>query len=139
VAKLIQPPHRGRVVLLFRTTPATILTIAHTGATLRFGQERSKVKTALTAGPCRAPHCSCTTQASSRSRSFWTESFAAASGQQIYAFVWAVIYAYWFEKSPSLLPSIVGHNVGNFVEDAIVLLAGMALVTGWPQPAGKIS
>jgi hypothetical protein len=51
----------------FRTTPATILTIAHTGATLRFGQERSKVKTALTAEPCRAPHCSCTTQRSSSS------------------------------------------------------------------------
>jgi uncharacterized protein len=62
--------------------------------------------------------------------SFWTESLAAASGQQIYAFVWGVIYAYWFEKSASLLPSIVGHNVGNFVEDAIVLLAGMALVIG---------
>lgn len=54
--------------------------------------------------------------------SFWTESFAAAAGQQIYAFVWGVIYAYWFEKSASLLPSIVGHNVGNFVEDAIVFL-----------------
>ena len=51
----------------FRTTPATILTIAHTGATLRFGQERSKVKTALTAEPCRAPHCSYTTQRSSSS------------------------------------------------------------------------
>src|SRR6516162_10779849 len=35
--------------------------------TLRFGQERAKVKTALTAGPCRAPHCSCTTQKSSSS------------------------------------------------------------------------
>jgi CAAX protease family protein len=54
--------------------------------------------------------------------SFWTESFAAAAGQQIYAFVWGVIYAYWFEKSASLLPSIVGHNVGNFAEDAIVFL-----------------
>src|SRR6516164_6855636 len=35
--------------------------------TLIFGQERSKVKTALTAGPCRAPHCSYTTQRSSSS------------------------------------------------------------------------
>src|SRR6516165_7531892 len=34
---------------------------------LPIGQERSKVKTALTAGPCRAPHCSYTTQRSSSS------------------------------------------------------------------------
>src|SRR2546428_2978648 len=27
-----------------------------------------------------------------------------------------VIYAYWYEKSGSLLPSIIGHNVGNLVE-----------------------
>lgn len=53
--------------------------------------------------------------------SFWTESLAAAVAQQLYAFVWAVTYAYWFEKSgSSLLPSIIGHNVGNFVEDAVV-------------------
>lgn len=35
--------------------------------------------------------------------SFWTESFSAAAGQQVYAFVWAIIYAYWLEKSGSLL------------------------------------
>jgi membrane protease YdiL (CAAX protease family) len=54
--------------------------------------------------------------------SFWTESLAAAAGQQIYAFVWGLIYAYWYEKSGSLLPSIVGHNLGNFVEDVLAFL-----------------
>lgn len=54
--------------------------------------------------------------------SFWTESFAAAAAQQAYAFVWGLIYAYWFEKSGSLLPSIVGHNVGNFLEDTSAFL-----------------
>ncbi len=48
--------------------------------------------------------------------SFWTESFRVAASQQAYAFVWAVIYAYWYEKSGSLLPSIIGHNLGNLVE-----------------------
>jgi membrane protease YdiL (CAAX protease family) len=48
--------------------------------------------------------------------SFWTESFRVAASQQAYAFVWGVIYAYWYEKSGSLLPSIIGHNLGNLVE-----------------------
>ena len=54
--------------------------------------------------------------------SFWTEPFAAAAAQQVYAFAWGLCYAYWFEKSGSLWPSIIGHNVGNFVEDALVFL-----------------
>jgi membrane protease YdiL (CAAX protease family) len=48
--------------------------------------------------------------------SFWTESFRVAASQQAYAFVFGVIYAYWCEKSCSLLPSIIGHNLGNLVE-----------------------
>src|SRR2546421_12064534 len=62
-----QSPHRGRAAILFRTTPATIHTIAKTGAMLIFGQERSKEKTALPAEPCCAPDCSCTTSCSSSS------------------------------------------------------------------------
>src|SRR5439155_18280406 len=42
--------------------------------------------------------------------SFWTQSFRVAASQQAYAFVWGVIYAYWYEKSGSLLPSFIGHN-----------------------------
>ena len=59
--------------------------------------------------------------------SFWTESFGAAAGQQVYAFLWGVIYAYWYEKSGSLIPSIIGHNVGNFVEDVLAF----AMVWHW--------
>jgi hypothetical protein len=33
--------------------------------------------------------------------SFWTESFGAAAGQQVYALLWGVIYAYWYEQSGS--------------------------------------
>jgi len=51
LAKPTQSPQRGRVVLLFRTTPATIYTIANTGAMLSFGQKRSKEIVALAAEP----------------------------------------------------------------------------------------
>ena len=48
--------------------------------------------------------------------SFWTENIWLAFGQQIYAFVLGVLYAYWREKSGSLLAPIVGHNVSDGVE-----------------------
>src|SRR5438034_7376108 len=51
LAKPTQTPQRGRAVLLFRTTPATIYTIASTGAMLLLGQERSRVNAALAAEP----------------------------------------------------------------------------------------
>src|SRR5215470_7549710 len=51
-AKPTQSLQRGRAVLLCRTTPATIHTIACTGAMLIFGQERSRETSALTAEPC---------------------------------------------------------------------------------------
>jgi hypothetical protein len=61
---------RERAVVLFSERFGRIReqdTIACTGAMLRFGQERSKVKTALAAEPCRAPHCNCTTPGSASS------------------------------------------------------------------------
>jgi len=53
-ARLVKPtqsPQRGRTVLLFRTTPATIYTIAKTGAMLIVGQKRTKEIAALAAEP----------------------------------------------------------------------------------------
>jgi len=46
----------------------------------------------------------------------------ASFGQQIYAFALGVLYAYWFEKSRSVIAPIVGHNVGDVVEYAIVFV-----------------
>jgi hypothetical protein len=43
-----------------------------------------------------------------------------ALGQQIYAFLLGVLYAYWLEKSQSIVAPIIGHNVGDGVEYAIV-------------------
>jgi uncharacterized protein len=53
---------------------------------------------------------------------FSTRPFWFALGQQLYAFALAILYAYWYEKSGSLLASIIGHNVGDVVEYALVFL-----------------
>lgn len=52
--------------------------------------------------------------------SFWTRPSFAAAGQQVYAFILALLYAYWLEKSKSVIAPIIGHNVGNFVEYCLV-------------------
>jgi membrane protease YdiL (CAAX protease family) len=54
--------------------------------------------------------------------SFWTENFWIASGQQIYACALGILYAYWREKSGSLLAPIIGHNVGDAVEYVLMIL-----------------
>jgi uncharacterized protein len=54
--------------------------------------------------------------------SFWTQSLRVAASQQAYALVWGVIYAYLYEKSGSLLPSIIAHNLGNLVEYLLAFL-----------------
>ena len=47
---------------------------------------------------------------------FWTTSFSAALGQQIYAIGMSVYCAYLFEKSGSIVAPIVFHNAGDVVE-----------------------
>jgi hypothetical protein len=51
----------------------------------------------------------------------------AAFGQQLYAFALGVLYAYWFEKSRSVVAPIVGHNVSDVAEYLIVF----ALIARW--------
>lgn len=43
-----------------------------------------------------------------------------ALGQQVYAFLLGVLYAYWLEKSRSVVAPIIGHNVGDVVEYLIL-------------------
>ena len=43
-----------------------------------------------------------------------------ALGQQIYAFILGVLYAYWLEKSQSIVAPVIGHNVSDVVEYAIL-------------------
>src|SRR5579864_7305596 len=47
--------------------------------------------------------------------SFYTRAWEQALGQQLYAFALAVFYAYWLEKSGSIVAPIIGHNVGDVV------------------------
>ena len=54
--------------------------------------------------------------------SFWTENFWLALGQQIYAFALGILYAYWREKSGSLLAPILGHNMSDGVEYVLMFL-----------------
>lgn len=54
--------------------------------------------------------------------SFWTENFWLALGQQIYAFALGILYAYWREKSGSLLAPILGHNLSDGVEYVLMFL-----------------
>jgi membrane protease YdiL (CAAX protease family) len=54
--------------------------------------------------------------------SFWAENFWLALGQQIYAFALGTLYAYWREKSGSLLAPILGHNMSDGVEYVLMFL-----------------
>jgi uncharacterized protein len=54
--------------------------------------------------------------------SFWTRPLWMAAGQQVYAFVLAILYTYFYEKSGSLLAPIIGHNVGNVIEYALAFV-----------------
>lgn len=53
--------------------------------------------------------------------SFFTVAWPEALGQQIYAFAIAVLYAYWLEKSRSVVAPMIGHSVSDMVEFLIVL------------------
>jgi membrane protease YdiL (CAAX protease family) len=54
--------------------------------------------------------------------SFLTRAWPLALGQQIYAFALGILYAYWLEKSQSIVAPILGHNIGDVVEYALLFL-----------------
>lgn len=51
---------------------------------------------------------------------FDVRAWPLALGQQIYAFALGVLYAYWLEKSRSVVAPVIGHNVSDVVEYAIL-------------------
>lgn len=53
---------------------------------------------------------------------FDVRAWPLALGQQIYAFALGVLYAYWLEKSHSIVAPIVGHNVGDVIEYLLLFL-----------------
>jgi hypothetical protein len=54
--------------------------------------------------------------------SFDSRNWPEALGQQFYAFALGVLYAYWLEKSKSVVAPIVGHNVSDVVEYLILFV-----------------
>jgi hypothetical protein len=54
--------------------------------------------------------------------SFWSRSWPLALGQQLYAFVMGVFYAYWLEKSRSVVAPIIGHNISDGVEYVLLFI-----------------
>ncbi|MGB6485776.1 MAG: CPBP family intramembrane glutamic endopeptidase [Steroidobacteraceae bacterium] len=60
---------------------------------------------------------------------FATRAWPLALGQQFYAFALGVLYAYWLEKSRSVLAASIGHNVGDVVE----YLLAFAWLGVWPS------
>ena len=58
---------------------------------------------------------------------FFLRPFPMAFGQLVYAFALGVLYAYWYEKSRSLLAPVIGHNMSNVVEQALIF----AMVIAW--------
>lgn len=59
---------------------------------------------------------------------FATRPWMLALGQQFYAFALGVLYAYWLEKSRSVLAASIGHNLGDVVE----CLIAFAWLGVWP-------
>jgi membrane protease YdiL (CAAX protease family) len=53
---------------------------------------------------------------------FYLRPWPQALGQQVYAFALGVLYAYWLEKSRSVLAPAIGHNVGDVVEYIILCI-----------------
>ncbi len=56
------------------------------------------------------------------SASFLGKPFAITLGQLVYAFGVGILYAYWCEKSKSLLAPIIGHNMSNLVEYLLIFV-----------------
>lgn len=53
--------------------------------------------------------------------SFYEDPLHLAVAQQVYAFVWGLVYVWLMERSRSLVAPIVAHGVGNFVEFGLVM------------------
>jgi uncharacterized protein len=53
---------------------------------------------------------------------FDSRHWPSALGQQVYAFALGVLYAYWLEKSKSVVAPILGHNVSDVVEYIILFV-----------------
>lgn len=95
----------------FRGLLQTFL-MRHSTGTVRLGKYEMHVAGVILAMLFAVAHIS----------SFWTEGFWFALGQQAYAFALGILYAYWREKSDSLIAPIIGHNFSDGVEYALIYI-----------------
>ncbi|MGA7155749.1 MAG: CPBP family glutamic-type intramembrane protease [Acidobacteriaceae bacterium] len=61
---------------------------------------------------------------------FRTDPWPIALGQQFYAAALGIFYAWLLERSGSLLAPAISHNVGDFVEDALIFALARILPRG---------
>jgi uncharacterized protein len=93
----------------FRALCVTYLAVTMPGK-LRFGRYEMNWAGVIVAAIFALAHAS----------SFFTEHWQDALLQQGYAFAIGVLYAYWLEKSKSIIAPIIAHNVSDGLEYAIV-------------------
>jgi membrane protease YdiL (CAAX protease family) len=53
---------------------------------------------------------------------FVTKPFAQSFGQIIYTFAFSLVYAWWYDRSKSLLAPVIGHNVGSLTEVVLIFV-----------------
>lgn len=61
---------------------------------------------------------------------FFLWPFAMALGQIAYIFLQGILFAYWYEKSQSLLAPIIGHSLINVIQQGLIF----AMVAAWGSP-----
>jgi len=95
----------------FRGVLQTFL-MQRTAGRVRLGRFEMHVAGVILAGLFAVAHVS----------TFWSGRLWVAIGQQLYAFALGILYAYWREKSGSLLAPIVAHDASDGVEYALLFL-----------------
>ena len=53
-----------------------------------------------------------------------------AFGQVAYMLAQGILFAYWYEKSGSLLAPIIGHSLANMIQQGLIF----AMVAAWGSP-----
>jgi membrane protease YdiL (CAAX protease family) len=97
--------------ILFRSLLVTFLAATMPGK-LRLGRYDMNVAGVVVAAIFALAHLG----------SFFDSPWWMALAQQVYAFAIGVLYAYWLEKSKSVLAPVIGHNVADGTAYALLFL-----------------
>ncbi|HTW35256.1 MAG TPA: CPBP family intramembrane glutamic endopeptidase [Rhizomicrobium sp.] len=61
---------------------------------------------------------------------FFLLPFGIAFGQVVYMFAQGILFAYWYEKSRSLVAPIIGHSLAGMIQQGLIF----AMVAAWSSP-----